>query len=55
MREKLMLLLACFIFAVGTVTAQTSNVTGTVISEEDGQPVVGRFCCGCWYTVGYCN
>lgn len=41
MREKLMLLLACFIFAVGTVTAQTSNVTGTVISEEDGQPVVG--------------
>ena len=36
-----MLLLACFIFAVGTVTAQTSNVTGTVISEEDGQPVVG--------------
>lgn len=41
MREKLMLLLACFIFAVGTVTAQTSNVTGSVISEEDGQPVVG--------------
>ncbi len=41
MKRKLMLLLTCFFMGIGLVTAQTSSVTGVVISEEDGQPVVG--------------
>lgn len=36
-----MLLLTCLFVGIGLVTAQTSKVTGVVISEEDGQPVVG--------------
>ncbi len=36
-----MLLLACLFVGIGLVTAQTLKVTGVVISEEDGQPVVG--------------
>ena len=41
MKRKLMLLLACLFVGIGLVTAQTQTVTGVVISEEDGQPVVG--------------
>ena len=41
MKSKLMLLLACLFVGIGLVTAQTQKVTGVVISEEDGQPVVG--------------
>ena len=41
MKRKLMLLLACLFVGIGLVTAQTQKVTGVVISEEDGQPVVG--------------
>ncbi|MDM8339149.1 carboxypeptidase-like regulatory domain-containing protein, partial [Mediterranea massiliensis] len=41
MKRKLMLLLACFFVGIGLVTAQTQKVTGVVISEEDGQPVIG--------------
>ncbi len=41
MKRKLMLLLACFFMGIGLVTAQTQTVTGVVISDEDGQPVVG--------------
>ena len=41
MERKLMLLLACLFVGIGLVTAQTQKVTGVVISEEDGQPVVG--------------
>lgn len=36
-----MLFLTCLFISVGLATAQTQTVTGTVISEEDGQPVVG--------------
>ena len=36
-----MLLLTCLFIGIGMVTAQTQKVTGTVISDEDGQPVVG--------------
>ena len=36
-----MLLLACLFVGIGLVTAQTQRVTGVVISEEDGQPVIG--------------
>ena len=41
MERKLMLLLACLFMSIGLVTAQTVKVTGVVISEEDGQPVIG--------------
>ena len=41
MKRKLMLLLACLFVGIGLVTAQTQKVTGVVISEKDGQPVVG--------------
>lgn len=36
-----MLLMACLFVGIGLVNAQISKVTGTVISEEDGLPVVG--------------
>lgn len=36
-----MLLLACLVVGISLVTAQTQKVTGIVISEEDGQPIVG--------------
>lgn len=41
MKRKLMLLLACMFIGIGVVTAQTQKVTGVVISDEDGHPVVG--------------
>ena len=41
MKRKLMLLLTCLFVGIGLVTAQNQKVTGVVISEEDGQPVVG--------------
>ena len=41
MKRKLMLLLTCLFVGIGLVTAQITKVTGTVISEEDGLPVVG--------------
>ena len=41
MKRKLMLLLACLYIGIGLVTAQTQKVTGIVISEEDGQPIIG--------------
>lgn len=36
-----MLLLACLFVGIGLATAQVQKVSGLVISEEDGQPVVG--------------
>jgi len=41
MKRKLMLFLTCLFVGIGLATAQTQRVTGTVISEEDGLPVVG--------------
>ena len=41
MKRKLMLLMACIFMGIGLANAQISKVTGTVISEEDGLPVVG--------------
>ena len=41
MKRKFMLLLICLFIGIGLVTAQVTKVTGTVISEEDGLPVVG--------------
>ena len=41
MKRKLMLLLTCMFIGIGIVTAQTQRITGVVISDEDGHPVVG--------------
>ena len=41
MKRKLMLLLTCLFIGIGLVTAQNQKVTGVVLSEEDGQPVIG--------------
>ena len=41
MKRKLMLLLACLFVGIGLATAQNQTVTGVVISDEDGQPVIG--------------
>ena len=41
MKRKLILLLICLFTGIGLVTAQNQKVTGVVIWEEDGQPVVG--------------
>ena len=41
MKIKFMLLLTCLFIGIGLLTAQVTKVTGTVISEEDGLPVVG--------------
>ncbi len=41
MKRKLMLFMTCLVISIGLVNAQTTSVTGTVISEEDGLPVVG--------------
>lgn len=41
MERKLVLFLACLFMSIGLVTAQTLTVSGVVVSEEDGEPVVG--------------
>ncbi len=41
MKVKLLMLLVGFFLSMGLALAQTSTVTGVVISEEDGEPVVG--------------
>ena len=41
MRRELMLLLVCWFFNIGLVSAQSQKVAGVVISAEDGLPVVG--------------
>lgn len=40
MQKRLMTLLACMVLAIGTVFAQRV-VKGSVISQEDGQPIIG--------------
>ena len=40
MKKKLTMLLACLFLAIGGAMAQT-QVNGTVVSQDDGQPVVG--------------
>lgn len=36
-----MMLLACLFLSASVAMAQTSSVKGTVLSAEDGQPVIG--------------
>ncbi len=41
MKKKLMLMLTFFFIGISVALAQTQKVTGQVISEEDGEPVIG--------------
>lgn len=41
MKEKLLMLLTCFFLSLELALAQTSTVTGVVVSGEDDEPVVG--------------
>ena len=40
MKRRLFLMMSFLLFMIGTAFAQT-DVSGTIISKEDGQPVVG--------------
>lgn len=40
MEKKLMLMLSCLFLMVGTALAQT-KISGSVLSEEDGEPIIG--------------
>lgn len=41
MKRKVMLFLTTLLTSINLVIAQSSIITGTVVSEEDGEPVVG--------------
>lgn len=41
MKKRVLFTLACLLLWVGTTMAQVSRITGTVISEEDNEPIVG--------------
>ena len=43
MKKSLLLIFAFLVASVGIAAAQTLTVTGTVVSESDGQPVVGAY------------
>ena len=40
MEKRLTMILACLFLSLGMALAQTA-VTGTVVSQEDGQPIIG--------------
>ena len=39
--RKLMMFLSCLLFSIGYMTAQTQKVSGVVLSEDDGSPIIG--------------
>ena len=39
--KKLTFLFLCLVIGIGMATAQTREITGTVVSAEDNQPVIG--------------
>lgn len=39
--KKLTFVLLCLVLGISLATAQTTQVTGTVISAEDGEPIIG--------------
>lgn len=41
MKQRMMLFMAILLIGIGLSNAQVSQVTGNVMSEEDGLPVVG--------------
>ena len=40
-RKLMMFFVSLFVLGIGVITSQTSSVSGVVISEEDGMPVLG--------------
>ena len=40
MKRRLTMFMACLFLSLGMALAQT-KVTGTVVSQEDGQPIIG--------------
>ena len=43
MKKTLLLMFALLVASIGIASAQTLTVTGTVVAESDGQPVVGAY------------
>jgi hypothetical protein len=41
MKRRIIYFLLCLITGIGCVTAQTPRITGSVISAEDNEPVIG--------------
>ena len=41
MRKKMMMFLSCLLLSFGIASAQSQKVSGVVLSEEDGLPVIG--------------
>ena len=41
MKKRVLFLLACIFMGIGMATAQTSDITGIVYSDSDGEPVIG--------------
>lgn len=39
--KKLTYLLFCLLLGIGVATAQTTKVTGVVISADDNEPIIG--------------
>ena len=50
--RKLLSVLLCLLIGVGLATAQTTKVSGVVISAEDGEPVIGASVIGKGTTIG---
>ena len=43
MKKHLLLMMTLLFASIGLATAQTLTVTGTVVSEKDGQPIAGAY------------
>ncbi|MDR2810218.1 MAG: SusC/RagA family TonB-linked outer membrane protein [Tannerellaceae bacterium] len=41
MKKKLINILLCFMICTGMAVAQNKRVTGTVVSDDDGEPIIG--------------
>ncbi|OAV66794.1 TonB-linked outer membrane protein, SusC/RagA family [Bacteroidales bacterium Barb4] len=41
MMKRLTYVLLCFAISIGMAVAQNTRVTGTVLSADDGEPVIG--------------
>ena len=39
--KKLTYLLFCLVLGIGVATAQTTKITGSVISADDNEPIIG--------------
>ena len=48
MKKHLTMLLACLFLSIGVALAQT-QINGTVVSESDGEPIVGATGTQHWY------